>query len=88
MITVRLRERDYWIYPQPIRPGDWRATRNNLKYRSRRNRRNGENRFAWKIRNWFLGHEQFEYFSDEYYDREENGTLEYWAGDVPVIGDD
>jgi hypothetical protein len=59
MNTIRLKSRDYWIYPQPITPGQFRITGLRLTPRREITGRTA-NRFAWKIRNYFLGAEPFD----------------------------
>lgn len=46
----RLKISDYWIYPQPIRPGDWRACKARPYNRPIQRQHIKPNRFAWKLR--------------------------------------
>lgn len=50
MKTYRLKATDYWIYPQPIRRGDWRVTRIHIGKWPSFGYRRFENRYAWKVR--------------------------------------
>jgi hypothetical protein len=51
MINVcRVKISDFWIYPQPIRPGDWRATIVRPYNRAVQRQYIKPNRFAWKLR--------------------------------------
>lgn len=89
MLTTRMKTTDFWIYPSPIRPGDWRVTLLRSKPIQRLNTR-FQNKFAWKVRVLAFDYSEpyFEYFSEEYFDDEPNGgSLEYWAGDVPMLCD-
>lgn len=88
--TTRLKVRDYWIYPQPIRSGDWRVCKARPYNRAIQRQHIKPNRFAWKLHQEVYNWEHIEsgaYLdSEEYFDEEENGfSLAYWAMDVPEL---
>lgn len=85
MITIyRIKSRDFWLVPPTMLPGEWRVTnkrRNPGLTRPRKHR----NMFAVRqiARLFDYSEPYFEYTSDEYWDDDRDGSLEYWAGDVP-----
>jgi len=68
MRTKRLRERDYWVYPSPIQPGEWRVCKTRPYNRFVQVKHIKPNRLAWHIRQTYLSLERYDTWLDNQHD--------------------